>query len=994
MMEDNIEEMLSELRHLGIPSCDYKSSTEIQHNNRTDSILNLNIRGLRANLAALEEFTDSYSNLAHVKIIALTEIFNADSQDKNNYLKTHTLTSACRDTNPNRGGVGIMVQNQLQFTVIDIEDSFLEGLFESITILVPAMKAIVTCIYRPNAHANSNTDNFITRLTTYIDQLKRIPEYRNHSSYILGDFNLNMNNHSERHTRNYINTMITNMYIPLIHVNTRCSHHSETLIDQCWTNNLSVIQDSFVIEDTFIADHFINGFNLVNLASTSTRTIMTRRLKEENLSDFRSALEEQSWEDIYAEENCNRKWEKLTHHIKSALDKTCPKREIKIKANSAPKKCPWITKELIDSNCTLKRLATAAKKHPTQIRDGNTLSNWETFCAYRKTHSKNRRSAKRTYYYERFNEIKHNCKETWKLINNIISRKASDNNINELTYKGVTVKSEAEICEAFNDFYSNVGTTQAATIPHTDTDPLSFLRGLPPESLFLHPCTEEETIKATKKLSMKKSKGPDDIPCFILFKNVDILARVITHCINYTFETGIFPTCLKEALVIPIYKKKCRTLPTNYRPVSLLNALSKIAEKIINQRLYNFMEKKLCQTQFGFRPKYQTTDLMIFTIEKITQIVEEEGYAVPLFFDLGKAFDTLNHNTLLNKLYLYGIRGTPLDLLKSYLSDRKQKVSVNGTESQYLPIDIGVPQGSILGPLLFIIYVNDILNAATEANIGLYADDTTCITGDKSQLESIEKAKTALRKLGDWFASNKLSLSPTKCKYALIDRSLRTSATKTTLEIYGKNLTEVRASTDSTNSPLVGYLLTETLNPKEHIDMMIAKVRSGIFALKANKGLPSEVRKSIYYACIHSHLCYAGIIVGCAARKHIKPLLKLQNMAIRLIDGAKYNASTNPLYKKHHILKIDDIFEMQAASYGWKFLNNEIPTALAKFISKGSDRTLHLKGKLYTKQNLKQLSPIDFCIRCWNSLPIDLKKSKSMNIFKNAYCNMKLETYI
>ena len=103
--------------------------------------------------------------------------------------------------------------------------------------------------------------------------------------------------------------------------------------------------------------------------------------------------------------------------------------------------------------------------------------------------------------------------------------------------------------------------------------------GLPPESLFLHPCTEEETIKATKKLSMKKSKGPDDIPCFILFKNVDILARVITHCINYTFETGIFPTCLKEALVIPIYKKKCRTLPTNYRPVSLLNALSKIVEK-------------------------------------------------------------------------------------------------------------------------------------------------------------------------------------------------------------------------------------------------------------------------------------------------------------------------------------------------------------------------------------------------------------------------------
>ena len=116
-------------------------------------------------------------------------------------------------------------------------------------------------------------------------------------------------------------------------------------------------------------------------------------------------------------------------------------------------------------------------------------------------------------------------------------------------------------------------------------------------------------------------------------------------------------------------------------------------------------------------------------------------------------------------------------------------------------------------------------------------------------------------------------------------------------------------------------------------------------------------------------------------------------MAIRLTEGARYNASTNPLYRKHHILRIEDIFEMQAASYGWKFLNNEIPPALAKFISKGSDRTLQLKAKRYTKQNLKQLSPIDFCIRSWNSLPIDLKKSKSMNIFKNAYCNMKIESY-
>jgi hypothetical protein len=193
--------------------------------------------------------------------------------------------------------------------------------------------------------------------------------------------------------------------------------------------------------------------------------------------------------------------------------------------------------------------------------------------------------------------------------------------------------------------------------------------------------------------------------------------------------------------------------------------------------------------------------------------------------------------------------------------------------------------------------------------------------------------KSALNGLGDWFASNKLSLSPTKCKFATIKDTLKTSDTKITLEIYGKNLTEVRSQTSSTNSPLVGYLLNETLNPKEHIEMMIAKVRSGIYALKTNIGLPREAHKSIYFACIHSHLCYAGIIVGCAAKKDIKPLMTLQKKAIRLVEGAKYNANTDQLFVKHHILKIYDLFKLQAATYGWKFHNKELPKSIEDLIT-------------------------------------------------------------
>jgi hypothetical protein len=178
-------------------------------------------------------------------------------------------------------------------------------------------------------------------------------------------------------------------------------------------------------------------------------------------------------------------------------------KEVKIKANAAPRKCPWITDALMISNNTLKNLACQAKKHPNKISDSSRETNWFTFCKYRKIHSKTRRAAKRAYFNDKFNDIKHNSKETWKLLNSIIKKKASDNNINELNYNGKTLTSNEDICKAFNDFYSHVGTTQAATIPPTDTDPMSFLRGLPPESLFLHPCTEDEIIVATKKLSKK-----------------------------------------------------------------------------------------------------------------------------------------------------------------------------------------------------------------------------------------------------------------------------------------------------------------------------------------------------------------------------------------------------------------------------------------------------------------------------------------------------------
>ena len=959
MTNDRDRDMVLDIdlqQHINPPECTYREAEEVYEETAQGTILNLNIRGLRANLDGLKELLDSFENSSYIKIIALSELFNSCSDQKNNYLDSHTLISACRVINCDRGGVGFMVSNDLQFSKLKIQNEFIEGLFESITIKIPAMKSIMTCVYRPNGHDNSNTGLFIENLENHMKQVQDTDRFRDLTHYYMGDFNIDMNKPNERYTRKYLNTMITNLYIPCISVDTRVCNQSSTLIDQIWTNNPSIIDKAYVIENVYIADHLVNGVTLLDRTKQPHKIIYTRKFTDENMAEFTERIKNQNWAHVRETANCNMKWERLTEAIKSILDDTCPLKRIKIQSSSKPNKLPYMTEALKSSQNTMGKLGTCAKRDPLGIKAGNTENNWKIFTEYRKTYSKLRRCAKRTYFQEKFGQIKHNAKQTWALINQLIKNKFNDTNINEIFYEDEKITNPKDISSAFNRFYSRVGNMQAASIPPTETDPMAFLRGLPPESIFFHPCTKDELMKTTKILAKKRSKGPDSIPCFILLNNVEHMSEIMLHCINFTLTTGIFPSCLKEALVIPIYKKKDRLDTTNYRPVSLLNALSKVLEKILYFRIYSFMSKRMCLTQFGFRPSMTTQDLMIYTVESICRLLNKEGFALPLFFDLGKAFDTLNHEVLLRKLEHYGIRGLPLELLRSYLTGRKQKVAVGGEESEYLPIDIGVPQGSVLGPLLFIIYVNDIINASPKDKIGLYADDTTCITGAKSEKECVSLAKAALEKLGNWFAANGLSLSPTKCKYALMNDALTTSSTKVTLSIYGKKLTEVRKNTESTNSPLVGYLFTENLNPKEHIESTISKIRSGIYALKINKSMPIEVKKSIYFATVHSHITYAGIIVGCAARKQLKELEKLQSIAIRVMAGAKYNENVDHILKKHKILKVPDLLGLQAAGYGWKYFNKSLPTAIDNFMETEAPDYINSKG-IGSNSNVLSSSP-------------------------------------
>ncbi len=222
----------------------------------------------------------------------------------------------------------------------------------------------------------------------------------------------------------------------------------------------------------------------------------------------------------------------------------------------------------------------------------------------------------------------------------------------------------------------------------------------------------------------------------------------------------------------------------------------------------------------------------------------------------------------------------------------------------------------------------------------------------------------------------------------------QTATCKTTLEIYGKNLTEIRIASNSPSNPLVGLLMTEKLSYSEHTKTLAGKLRSGIYALKANKHLPNIAKKNIYFACIHSHISYAGVILGTAPVSCTKQISTIQRKAIRILADANYNDPINEAFKKMHIMKAEDIFKTQACVYGWKFINKKLPKAINKFMEPCNERAAHIKHNRFNLLTLKQLSPIDFITREWNQIPLAIKVSPSLNVLKKALCNYFIGKYV
>lgn len=492
-------------------------------------------------------------------------------------------------------------------------------------------------------------------------------------------------------------------------------------------------------------------------------------------------------------------------------------------------------------------------------------------------------------------------------------------------------------------------------------------------SLTFSPVTAYDVKLVINNLPNKKSTGLDEVPIKLIKQCSNELAPILADIINISVLLGAFPNCLKEAALIPVFKKGASENIDNYRPIALLSVISKIIEKVVANKIFEFLNQNsiLSSCQYGFRPGLSTeasiTDLSQFVYDKM-----DAGERVcGVFFDLSKAFDTIDKDFVARKLHNVGIHDPLNSWIFSYLSNRKVVVKIGTTTSDKKDICIGTPQGSVLGPLIFLLYVNDLPNHISLGNIFMYADDTTIIVADSDPLILSRKVSTVLQEFNQWCYDNRLMINHDKT--VLVEFSYR--------QKYQSNLNfnfNGFTLTASEQVKFLGVSLDHNFNFFSQIDEVCIRLNKGFYVINSLKNvLNKDSLLNVYYALIYSSIAYSINVWGQSS--DIDRVFILQKRVIRLIFNLSYRESCRQTFKNSKLFTVTSIYLMKLLTFihsnKSKFQTNG---DLHSYNTRGRDRLCTFK---HDHEYFKK-SPRYAGIAFYNKLPLEIKNAKSKEVFK------------
>ena len=946
-------------------------------------MLHCNIRSANKNFEAFRSLL--LNSKLNCSVIGLSETWFTNSTHLPYYsLPGYDLITNNR-TEKAGGGVGLYVSQNYEYELrpeLNYMSDFIETLFAEI--IIPGDKNIlVGIIYRP---PNTLHEEFLNGF----NDLLAHPYMINKKCFLLGDYNANLLKYdTEIFIQNFMDVLLAAGFLPLITKPTRISNTSATLIDNVFTNARCTISSGIILSD--LSDHFpiFSHFKLRNDPISNRDTVNNQRdFSENNMNLFKEELGNVDWSVIYSLHNASEAFDAFMNLVSSKMNSCFPIIQKKRSNYKKIPRCPWITSGILRSinrknNLYLKSIAKPCDKNKKKYSEYKNLLT----CILRRS--------KKMYFCNQFDLYKKDVQNTWKVIKNVLQGNPKKSTVSKINLDGEIIDNSQRLVNVFNDYFVDIGPNLASNIPDSSIHYSDFLKDPNPYSIYFTPTDEVEIAGIIRELKNKHSSGHDSISNVLLKKNLNEIVKPLTHICNLSISTGVVPTAMKLARVIPIFKKGDNMMLGNYRPISLLTCLSKVLEKIVFKRTSKFLNthKLLYQLQFGFREKHCTTHAMLTMLNKITSCFDRYEHTVGVFLDFSKAFDTINHDILLYKLSYYGIRGIALEWFRNYLLNRQQYVSITNVNSNLKYVTCGVPQGSILGPLLFLIYINDFCKSSDVLSFILFADDSSIFYSHKDPHILTATVNQELKGVSEWIKANKLSLNLQKTYYMVFSNIINELPSNVVIDC--TNIQRV------THTKFLGITIDEKLSWKVHIDN-ICKVISrniGVILNKVKFYFPTRILLNLYSTLILPHLNYGIIAWGSCAGNQLNRILLLQKKALRVICLSDFRAHTDALFLRHKILKINDLYSLNLGIFMYNLNSNELPDVFYSMFTK--NYSIHhyptrSAGLFHFPKTRTMISNKTFLFtgpKLWNSLSETIRNKPTIHSFSRGFKKSFLQTY-
>ena len=791
-------------------------------------------------------------------------------------------------------------------------------------------------------------------------------------------------------TGNKMSKLVNNLKLhQLITKPTRLTSDSATLIDLLITNKEEMVLDSDVIPSP-IGDHEAIIVTL-NLRKPKKQPIVKTFRSLKNYSQERICNmvmnEIPNLNGILSTDNVSSQVKILTNVLNKCIDECAP---IETKIISRPPK-PWITDNIKEKIEVRDKLQNDIKQVHNNI-DAVMLRN--NFKEKKKEVKDDIDNSMKQHYRNELKNNKKNFSTSWKIVHSILTNnyhKESQIDNEDLTDKA----------EKFNEYFANVGrkTYERTQIelgrnnPNEQTNEPNIVTGNHLYSFKPSPVDCDTVILVISSLKDSNAYGSDGIPLRFIKDTLYMIVFYITVIVNTSIATNVYPEPWKNPHVVPYFKSGDRDEISNYRPISLLPVLSKILEKIIANQLSAYLESNnlISNSQHGFRPKLSTQTALSTISDKIFDNMDKKKISLLLLLDLSKAFDSVNHNILLNKCETLNVDPS---WFKDYLHNRLQSVRLNNVVSSPMSVGFGVPQGSILGPILFNVYVNDLKNVLHDCFIVQYADDTQILIDDHiDNLEDlIQRAEEVLHRVKVYFQMNGLLLNEKKTQCIFLGSRQYISRIRDDIHIDFNG--EVIKPMESVKN--LGVHFDKYMTFDKHIDELHKKVMGTLIYLNRLKNyFEPETRLIVVQSLVLSLINYCFIVWGSTTNVCINRVQKLQNFAARVAIGTvRKHEHISPFLLILGWLKMKDKYTFDVCVLVFKVLRNLVPDWLYDFITADSITGI-------TTRQANNLVPIraTTCMgsrrintigpQLWNSLPESLKDVESLEVFKN-----KLKKYL